>query len=70
MLAREAFDPSISSAMLVEQMNKNGGKAQNFNDFKELETYIRAHTGKDDVIIFMGAGNIYQLAAQFAPRTI
>lgn len=51
--AREQFDQSINSTMLVDQICRQGGKAdlfQNFN-FKDL--------GPDDVLIILGAGDIY-----------
>lgn len=59
--ARELFDPTINSEMLKNEIEKNGKKVENLNNFKEIENYIKKNSKKDDVIITIGAGDIYKV---------
>ncbi len=55
--AREAKDDSITSKMLADKI-KN---AKYFASFDEAVAHLRANIGHGDVIMTMGAGNVYKL---------
>lgn len=58
--AREAFDPSVTSDILAGKVRATGKSAQAL-DFPQIEQYLQ-NTGKEgDVIITMGAGDIYKV---------
>lgn len=59
--AREKKDTSIDSQMLAEEIKKNALKAESFDNFEEIEQYIRDNVQKDDIIITMGAGDVYKI---------
>ena len=59
--AREAVDESISSILLAERINANGTHATALESFEEIEKEL-AVAGPDDVIVTMGAGDIYKVA--------
>ena len=60
--AREKNDPNISSQILAEEIKKNGSNARAYSDFSEIEQYLKDNTQKSDIIITMGAGDIYKIA--------
>ena len=60
--AREKPDPQINSELLVEAINKNGGSARYFENFDLVIGYLSDNSKPDDLIIAMGAGDIYQVA--------
>jgi UDP-N-acetylmuramate--alanine ligase len=59
--AREVDDGSISSEILAERIRKTGADAQALNSFEEIEKAL-ATAGEGDVIMTMGAGDIYKVA--------
>jgi UDP-N-acetylmuramate--alanine ligase len=60
--AREPFDPSISSDMLGLEIVKSGGMANTFKNFDEIQTQLQKElSGEKDVLITMGAGDIYKV---------
>ena len=59
--AREEKDESINSLMLVDAINKNGDKAIFLREFKEIEDYINENTGENDIVLTIGAGDIYKV---------
>jgi UDP-N-acetylmuramate--alanine ligase len=67
--AREVFDPSITSDMVVAEISKNGGKAVAVSDFNEAFTLLKKEAKKGDVIMTMGAGDVYTIGESLlAPR--
>ena len=54
--AREPFDPSISSAMLAETVNQ---PSHNCSSLEEAEELLRAKLMPGDLLITMGAGDVY-----------
>jgi len=66
--ARESFDPSISSSILADEIKKNGGNAVAIDDFKDIENFLFEKTKKGDIIITMGAGDIYKVAEALKNR--
>jgi len=57
--AREPFDPTISSEMLSNKVGSHGQYSVNFNDFMEAENWLRAKLMPKDLLITMGAGDVY-----------
>lgn len=61
--AREKEDSTISSAMLAEEI-KNQGKdssVKHFAQISELADYCKAELNEGDVLVTLGAGDIYQV---------
>ncbi len=61
--AREVSDGSITSALLAERIEKNGTDAK-AGDFVEIRRYLETEPTKGDIIMTMGAGDIYKVADQ------
>jgi len=59
--AREENDSSINSEILADEINKNGSSAQAFKDFDEIKQYLKDNTQKDDIILTMGAGDVFKI---------
>ena len=56
--AREPFDGSIKSEMLVEKI---GDKAKSFLNFSDVENYLKNNLKESDILITMGAGDVYKV---------
>ncbi|MBP9816779.1 MAG: UDP-N-acetylmuramate--L-alanine ligase [Candidatus Pacebacteria bacterium] len=61
--AREVGDGSITSVLLAERIEKNGTDAK-AGDFLEIRRYLETEPTKGDIIMTMGAGDIYKVADQ------
>jgi len=59
--AREPKDESINSKMLAEEITKNGGKARYMKSFDKVTGFLAENARKGDVVITMGAGDIYKI---------
>ncbi len=59
--ARESFDPSINSEMLVREIQNKNKKAVYLSNIKSLKDYMEIHSDEDKVFITMGAGDIYKV---------
>jgi len=59
--AREVFDPSITSEMVVAEIQKNGGISKTVSTFDEAITLLKKEAKKGDVIMTMGAGDVYMI---------
>lgn len=60
--AREKNDGSISSEMLAEKIK--GLSVSTLENFEKISDYLMANTGKDDLIVTMGAGDIYKVGEE------
>jgi UDP-N-acetylmuramate--alanine ligase len=60
--AREKQDQSINSWMLAKKIAKNDKKVSFFESFNDIATYLDKHTKNGDLIITMGAGDIFRVA--------
>ncbi|MDO8564389.1 MAG: UDP-N-acetylmuramate--L-alanine ligase [bacterium] len=61
--AREEPDPSISHKILAEEIKKQTGReAMVLDSFKEIAQRVNELAGKDDIILTIGAGDIYKVA--------
>ena len=59
--AREKNPGDISSGMLADSISENGLKCLYMPEFDKIEEYIRQHSEPGDLIITMGAGDIYKV---------
>jgi UDP-N-acetylmuramate--alanine ligase len=60
--AREADDGSVSSELLADRIQKEGTTARAFATLDEVEAALRESGKEGDVIMTMGAGDIYRVA--------
>jgi UDP-N-acetylmuramate--alanine ligase len=59
--AREPDDGVTSNKLLAEKIRETGTNAK-FGTFDEIEQMLRTEPGADDIIMTMGAGDIYKVA--------
>jgi UDP-N-acetylmuramate--alanine ligase len=59
---------SVSSSDLVQQMNTDGLTAHYVPEFHDIEELIVREVVPEDVVLVMGAGNIWQVARNIVPR--
>lgn len=59
--ARETDTLGISSQDIADRIEKLGTKAHNFDSFDEIETFILTNCQPGDLVITMGAGDIYKV---------
>ncbi|MES2409631.1 MAG: UDP-N-acetylmuramate--L-alanine ligase [Patescibacteria group bacterium] len=60
--AREKFDGSISSGLMIDTIKKNNPNAFYISEFKDIAKKLNETTNQNDVVITMGAGTIGELA--------
>lgn len=66
--AREPHDDSISSDMLSEAVCAEGGKALSLPDFASIETHLKEVLKRGDVLITMGAGDVYKIGENLVKK--
>jgi UDP-N-acetylmuramate-alanine ligase len=59
---REVDPGTISSSMLAEAINKQGGHAEYYADKKDILERLNSLVGKDDLVLFLGPEDIRSLA--------
>ncbi|HSH36229.1 UDP-N-acetylmuramate--L-alanine ligase [Schnuerera sp.] len=59
--ARERDNGLIHSTHLVEALSKNGIDAEYISSFENIEDYILKNAKKGDIVVTMGAGNVYTI---------
>jgi UDP-N-acetylmuramate--alanine ligase len=52
---------SVTAADLVERIKLNGQKAIHLATFEQIVEYLRENVREDDLIVTMGAGNIWEI---------
>jgi UDP-N-acetylmuramate--alanine ligase len=67
--AREKDTGIINSRILTDRINLNTGNAVYIPDFNDIVKYLHENTATGDLILTMGAGNIYQVADMFLSAT-
>lgn len=60
--AREDPIPGITSDALAERIREKNPNTFSLHSFEEIERVLRSGSSKDDLIITMGAGDIYKVA--------
>lgn len=63
--AREVDDGTISNLILAEKIQATGTHAT-AGDFAQIQAYFETEPGKGDIIMTMGAGDIYKVANELA----
>ncbi|MEK7567302.1 MAG: UDP-N-acetylmuramate--L-alanine ligase [Patescibacteria group bacterium] len=62
--AREKPDETISSKILAEKIKGKNKKVRYFPDFGEIEKYLSENAVEGDLLITMGAGDIYKVGEE------
>lgn len=62
--AREVVDPTISSDMVCEKIQEYKKPAQNLHTIQEATTFLQSHLKEGDVLITIGAGDVYKIHGQ------
>lgn len=60
--AREEAIPGVTSDALADAIRKNGGNAISLPTFDAIEAEVRKNASKNDVIMTIGAGDVYKVA--------
>lgn len=59
--ARETDTLGVSSKNIADLINAAGGNALYFSYFDDIENYLLQHASEGDVILTMGAGDVYKI---------
>lgn len=59
---------SVNSKILVENINKESKNAIYISDFESIVGHLLKNVQPNDIIITVGAGNVYQVGEQFLAR--
>lgn len=62
--ARETDDQSVTAQKLAEQISKHHHQVQAFDDVKEIVDYLKKSRRPNDLILTLGAGDIYKIHQQ------
>lgn len=57
----ESEKQRVSAADLVSRINENGQRARHLSDFSAIVDYLREEVGEGDVVLTMGAGNVWEI---------
>lgn len=68
--ARETDCGEIHSKDLVKRINEKGKNALYLSSFEEIESYILEEASNQDLIVTMGAGNIYQIGDNLISKSL
>jgi UDP-N-acetylmuramate--alanine ligase len=63
--AREKDNGEVNSGMLAERINENGNKALYIKSFDDIVEFLDKNAKPGDLIITMGAGDIYKVGEKF-----
>lgn len=67
--AREALDESITAAMLAERIAKTGKSARYVGDFEAIRAYLEANCKSGDLLMTVGAGDVFKIGEAFLKET-
>jgi UDP-N-acetylmuramate--alanine ligase len=62
----EAERQSVTASDLVERVKANGQKAVHLPKFEQIVEYLKTNAREDDLIVTMGAGNIWEIGQELA----
>jgi UDP-N-acetylmuramate--alanine ligase len=57
----ESEKQRVSAADLVSRINQNGQRARHLSEFQAIADYLREEIGEGDVVLTMGAGNVWEI---------
>ncbi len=63
--ARETDDGTVSAAQLAERIAQTGKSARYVGDFTAIEAYLREHCKSGDLLMTVGAGDVYKIGENF-----
>ncbi|MEE3461161.1 MAG: UDP-N-acetylmuramate--L-alanine ligase [Lachnospiraceae bacterium] len=66
--AREKDPGDISSEILADMINKNGGNAHYIGDFKEIEKFLQKNCINGDLLMTIGAGNVVEIGEDLVKK--
>ncbi|MCL2361682.1 MAG: UDP-N-acetylmuramate--L-alanine ligase [Defluviitaleaceae bacterium] len=66
--AREPYDPTISSEMLSDKVGSHGHFSVSFDSFEDAEVWLREKLIPYDLLITMGAGDVYLIGERLLGR--
>lgn len=64
----EAEKQRVSSQDLVDRITLNGQQARHIADFRAIVSYLRSIAQEGDLIVTMGAGNVFEIGRDVAER--
>ena len=67
--AREKDTGLIHSRTLTERINTNTGNAVYISDFSDIVKYLHENAAPGDLVITMGAGDVFKVADMFLSAT-
>lgn len=67
--AREKDTGIINSRILTARINLNTGNAVYISDFEDIVKYLHENASAGDLVLTMGAGNVYKVADMFLSPT-
>ena len=65
----EAERASVSAADLVERINRNGQRAMHVASFPSIVEHLRAELKPGDLLVTMGAGNVWEIGRELVSAT-
>ena len=63
--ARETDDGTVNAAMLAERIAKTGQSAEYVGDFNAIQSYLRKNCKKGDLLLTVGAGDVFKIGEEF-----
>jgi UDP-N-acetylmuramate--alanine ligase len=60
----DAERQKVTASDLVERVKANGQKAVHLPSFGQIVEYLKANAREDDLIVTMGAGNIWEIGRE------
>lgn len=63
--AREKFSNKVNSDMLGDAVREKGLSCKNFHSFEEIEAYLETQLQEGDLLITVGAGDVYKIGEMY-----
>lgn len=63
--ARETDDGTVSAAQLADRIAQTGKSTRYVGDFAAIEAYLREHCKSGDLLMTVGAGDVYKIGENF-----
>ena len=64
----EQMKQQVSAWQLAEKIRQNGGSAQYLENFENILTYLTGKLTRGDMVVTMGAGDIWKVADELICR--
>lgn len=68
--AREENDGQIHSKALVDLIKQEGHDVTYISSFNEIVQYLKENTASDDIVLTMGAGNVYKVGKMLVEKSV